>query len=197
MKKFISLLILTFSGCGYQLQGSGTILPPDVKLIAIPLAENETAEPQLGERLTEALRSRFDRYGAVKVTSSISAADAVLKTRVVDFVTNVRGVQGNTDTAIESDLVMTVDLELKKKNGQILYKNPKMVVSKPVAEVGNAVITGGSDFAQGGLSDGSIQALSAGSSEREVQRGQADQVTDDLVEEVARKAYLDAVAPDF
>ena len=39
-----AVLLLTGSGCGYRLQGSGSVLPPDVQKIAVAQVENNTTE---------------------------------------------------------------------------------------------------------------------------------------------------------
>lgn len=198
MKNFIltGLLLLTTS-CGYHFQGGGSILPPEIKTIAIPVAENNTTELSMGERFTEALRSRFDRYGVVKIVDDETAADAVLVAKVVDLDSKVSSVTSNTDIETENDLVLTVAVELKKKNGQLLYKNSNLSISDNVAGVKDLVVTSSSDFAQGDLGSGALSDLGSNAGDREVQRGQEDQIVEVLLEEAARRIYLDAVAADF
>lgn len=185
--------LLAAGGCGYSLQGSGSILPQDIKTIAIPLAENNTTESGLGQRFTEALRSRFDRYGVVKVVEKEDGADAVLRSKILSIDTRVRGVTSDTDIAVESDLVMTVSAELRTRAGQVLYRNASLAAAESFAGVGDVVVTSSSEFAQGDIQSSSLQTLGA----REVARGQADQVLEGLLEESARKLYLEAVAADF
>ena len=187
------LATLLISGCGYSFQGSGSILPPDVKTVAIPLAENNTTEPGLGQRFTESLRSRFDRYGAVKVVDNEDEADAVLVAKVIDVQTEVSDTTSNTDIELESEVVLTVSAELRKKNGQLLYRNAKMSISDSAASVGDVVVTSSSQFAQSGIGSGTLDSLGS----REVARGQGTQVVEDLIEEASRRIYLDAVAADF
>ncbi len=198
MKKFAFLLLsLSIFSCGYQFQGSGSILPPDIKTVAIPIAENNTTEANLGERFTEALRSRFERYGVVKIVENEGEADAILLAKVVDLDSRVSGVTSNTDIETENSLVLTVAVELRKKNGQLLYKNGGMSISDNVAGVRDLVVTSSSDFAQGGSSSDTLGDLGSNAGDREVQRGQEDQVVEALVDEASRRIYLDAVAADF
>lgn len=198
MRKIAFLLLsLVISSCGYQFQGSGSILPPDIKTVAIPIAENNTTESNLGELFTEALRSRFERYGVVKIVENEAEADAVLLAKVVDLDSKVSGVTSNTDIETENDLVLTVAVELRKKNGQLLYKNGGMSISDNVAGVRDLVVTSSSDFAQGGLGSDTLGDLGSNAGDREVQRGQEDQVVEALVDEASRRIYLDAVAADF
>lgn len=189
----LSLSAFSLSSCGYAFQGSGSVLPQDVKTVAIPLSENNTTTPGLGQRFAEALRSRFDRYGAVKVVENESAADAILLSRIDDLETEVKDVTSRTDIEVESELVLKVSVELKKKNGQILYKNTGMSISDNSASIADTVVTSSSQFAQGGIDASTLNSLD----NREVARGQRAQAVEDLLDEAARRVYLDAVAPDF
>jgi outer membrane lipopolysaccharide assembly protein LptE/RlpB len=186
-------VVMLLTSCGYSFQGSGSILPQDIKTIAIPLADNNTTTPGLGQRFTEALRSRFDRYGAVKVIEDESRADAVFRAKIDNVDTRVSDVTSNTDIELESELVLTVSAELRRRNGQLLYRNSGMNISDSAASVGNVVVTSSSDFAQSGIQGSTLDTLGS----HEVARGQGQQVLDDLLDEASRKLYLEAVAADF
>jgi outer membrane lipopolysaccharide assembly protein LptE/RlpB len=189
----LSFLALSTVGCGYAFEGSGSILPADIKTIAIPMAENDTTEAGLSQRFTEALRSRFDRYGAVKVVKDVSSADVVLLARIVDVDTKVSGVTSETDIELDSDLTMSVGAELRRRSGQILYRNPSMKISDNFAKTGQTVITSSSAFAQSGIQSSNLDNLG----DREIAREQGDQALSNLLEEAARRIYMEAVAADF
>ncbi|MFN8389740.1 MAG: LPS assembly lipoprotein LptE [Bdellovibrionota bacterium] len=189
----LALVALLCAGCGYSFQGSGSILPQDIKTIAIPLVENNTTTPGLGQRFTEALRSRFDRYGAVRVVEDEAGADAVFRAKIDNVDSRVSNVTSNTDIELESELILTVSAELRRRNGQLLYRNSGMNISDSAASVGNVVVTSSSQFAQSGIQSSSLDTLSS----REVARGQSRQVLDDLLDEASRRLYLEAVAADF
>ncbi len=192
----LTLALTTLVGCGYTLQGSGSVLPQDIKSVYSPLADNETTEPGLGQRFTEVLRSRFERYGVVKVVERSQEADAILVAKILNLDSRIRGVKGDTDTALESDLVMTISAELRRKNGQLLYRNASLQATEEVAGVSDVVVTSSSSFAQGDVGASTLGALSADGN-REVARGQEEQALDDLMEETSRKLYVEAVAADF
>ena len=196
------LLAGGITGCGYQFQGSGTILPADIRKVAIPAVENETTESRLGERMTEELRSQFERYGVVTIVEDPSSADAVLKVKVTKVDTKTRNVTSSQkdpvpNVAVDQDLVMTVSAELRRKTGQLLYKNSNLTVSESFAGISSVVVTGSSSFAQGGLSAGSLTTLGQQASSVAVAQGQQSEVLDDLVEEASRRLYLESVAADF
>jgi outer membrane lipopolysaccharide assembly protein LptE/RlpB len=189
----IILLAFFLMSCGYQFQGSGSILPPDVKTVAIPLVQNDTTDSTLTLTLTEALRSRFDRYGVVTVVERADDADAVLSTRIVKVSTDVQGVTSATDIELESSVTMDISAELKRQSGQVLWRNPNLRVTKSYASVSDTVVTSSSSFAQSGISSGSLSTLGS----REVSRGQQQEALEELIDDVAQTIYFRAVASDF
>lgn len=186
------LVTLSISGCGYTFQGSGSVLPDDIKSISISRVENETTSSGLAAKFEEKLMSRFERYGVVKIVSAGEDADARLITRIKSLVTNVRETTGD-DIALELEASLVIDAELRRRNGQLLYKNPSLLVADTYGSVGDVVVTSSADFAQSGIGAGTLGTLG----EREVSRGQEEQTLDSLLEEAARKLYLDAVAAEF
>lgn len=188
-----ALLLTSISGCGYQFQGSGSTLPDDVKTLAVLSVENRTTQPNVGQKLEIALRERFDRYGAVKVIENEDLADALLTATIEKIEDNVLSVTGNTDIELQTDTVLVISGELQTRDGRVLWRNPRMAVSSSFANVSSTVSTSTSAFAESGLNAGAINTLGS----REVSRGQKELALDDMIEEVARKVYLEAVAPDF
>ena len=202
IRLFSAVILLGCVSCGYTLQGSGTILPADIKTVAIPAVENDTTESRVGARMTEELRSRFERYGVVRVVDDSSLSDAVMKVRISKIETKTRNVTASSagtipDVAVDQDLTMTLSAELRRKNGQLLYKNSNLTVSESFAGITSVVVTGSSSFAQGGIDASTLSSLGQQASSVAVAQGQQSQVLDDLIEEASRKLYLESVAADF
>jgi outer membrane lipopolysaccharide assembly protein LptE/RlpB len=187
------VLFTLISGCGYQFQGSGTSLPDDVRRIWIAPVKNNSTEQGVGQQLTEALRLRFERYGVVRTVDEPSEADAILRARIDSISTSVRDVAGDTDTALELELIMRVSGELKRRTGHTLWRNPYVESRTSFASVSNVVVVSSSDFAQGSIGSTELSSLST----REVSRGQQEQALQNLVDETARRVYLGAVAERF
>jgi outer membrane lipopolysaccharide assembly protein LptE/RlpB len=194
-KKALSYLLLPFCfyGCGYSFQGSGSILPEEIKIIAVRIPENNTTESGLSLRFAEKLRSRFERYGVVKVVDADKEADAELITKINKIDYKVRDVTGKTDVALDQELYMSFAAELRTKNGQILYQNDDLRVSESFASTSDVVVTSSSSFAQSGIGTSELNSLG----DREVSRSQKEQALEEMMEEGARKLYLDSVAEDF
>lgn len=191
---FAFVALFACSSCGYGLQGSGSILPPDVKTVAILPVENLTTESAIELSLTEKLRSRFERYGVVEVVDEDEPRDAELATKVLSIDTTTRNTTGATDISLELDLVLTVEVELRRtSNGKLLYRNPFLVRRESFAGVSDVVVTSSSSFSQSAIGASTLSGLST----REVSRGQQEEVLEDLLDEVARSIYLNAVAADF
>lgn len=195
MRKFYLLLVLMSAllGCGYSFEGAGSVLPPDVKTVAIPRVENNTTNTFITQVFTEALRERFERYGVLTVVDSVNDADAVLNVRVKSAKRSTRSVSSGTDTALQYDLVLASAGELRKLDGQLLWADPDMRVSKSYGSTGDTVVTSSADFASGSLGSSDLGGLG----DLEVSRGQEQETFIQLSEDLAKKMYNAAVAPEF
>ena len=186
-------VLLFFTGCGYTFQGSGSVLPEDVKNVYVPLAVNDTTEPGLARLVTEAMQERFERFGVVQVVDSLNQADAVLNTRIVSLSRNKRTVTSGTDTALQLDSVLTLAVNLRRTSGPLLWENKMIQARRTFGTSSNVVVTSSPGFASGGLNQGDLDALDS----REIARGQEGQVLELLATQAARQVYTQAVEPDF
>lgn len=188
----ISCLML-LSGCGYTFQGSGSVLPQDVKTVYIPTVENQTSENRFTNLLTEALRERFERFGVLSIVEEAKTSDAVLSVEVISVDREARSVTSGSDTVLQYETVAQLWGELRRKNGAVLWRNPIMRVAKGFGTTSSTVVTSSADFAQSGLDAATLASLS----DVELSRGQEQEALIDLAEEAAKFIYDDAVAPDF
>jgi hypothetical protein len=200
MKHLFSILSLLFSvaltsllGCGYTLQGTGSVLPPDVKKIYIPFAENDSTEGSFGNILTESLRDQFERFGAVEVTDKRLGADAELITRIKSVKRTTRAVTNTTDIAQQFDTAVVIDVRLVKKNGTMLWGNPNLQVSSAVAASQAGLQAGSASFAGGLTTDSSLARLDP----RQFIRSQEQTALEQIALTASQTIYNQAVAPDF
>jgi hypothetical protein len=77
--------LLLVSACGYQFIGRASGLPPEIRKIAVPTFDNNTFEPLLEERLTEAVKSGLMVRPRFEVVNNASEADAVFKGKINFF----------------------------------------------------------------------------------------------------------------
>ena len=187
------IVLLTQLGCGYAFQGSGSVLPQDVKKIYVPLVENNTPEAGLDRVITEALQDQFERFGTFYVVDNINDADAVLKVRVLSIQRNNRTTSSGTDAALQVQSVLNLSGELRRVSGPILWANPLISQTASYGAVSGAVVSNSADFAGGSLGSGSLSSLNS----REVSRSQEGEVLENLAEQAARAIYQEAVLPEF
>lgn len=190
---FGAIIACLSAGCGYTFQGSGSILPPDVKRVYIPVVENTSAEAGVSAQLTDALREQFERYGVVTVVDTEAEADAVLRARILKVQRGTSTTTSRTDIALQQQTTLTVGAELKRASGGVLWRDPSMVVTRSYGATGDVVVTSSVDFASGVTSASDLQRVNT----REVARNQERQALEVLVQDVARRVYDGAVTPDF
>ena len=189
----VTFIAVLCSGCGYTFQGSGSVLPPDVKRIYIPFVDNDSTEAGLSNTVTEALRDQFERFGVVTVVENSLEADATLKARIISVQKGTRATSGRNDNALSYDSTLTLAAELRKTTGQVLWRNNGFQVNRSFGATSGTVVSSSADFASGGFSSSSLGSLSS----REIQRGQESEALEFLAQQAAKKIYNDAVAPDF
>lgn len=195
MKKLLLLVILVglLIGCGYTFQGSGSVLPADVKKVYVPLVENNSPEAGLANIVTEALRDQFERFGVLSVVDDYSEADAVLKVRIIEVRRETSTVTSKTDVALEYSTQLVLSGLLRRTDGGTLWQNNNIAVAKNFGTSSDVVVTSSADFSQGSLGAADLGSLNT----REVSRSQERETLTYLAEQAAKKIYNDAVLPEF
>jgi len=117
----------------------------------------------------------------------------VMDVEILNVATRVQDVTGETDIELEQELIIFISAELKRQNGQILWKNRKLSARESFASTSDVVVTSSSSFTQSGIGSGALGSLG----NREVSRGQKKEAFSDLLDEASRIIYQDAVAADF
>ncbi|RMG42762.1 MAG: hypothetical protein D6719_05550 [Candidatus Dadabacteria bacterium] len=193
LQLIVLLITIALSSCGYQFQGGGSILPPDIKRVYIPVVENRTTEAGLDYTVTEALRDQFERYGVLTVTEKQEDADAILNAAIVSLKRDTQTSTSQTDTALQTQTVLTLAAELRRVDGNVLWRNKGLSVARAFGATGDVVVTSSADFASGSLGAADLSGLE----DRQVSRGQEEEILSQLAEQLARRVYNEAVAPDF
>ena len=123
----LSLVLCSVAACGYRLAGKGTILPDHVRRIAVPLFKNETHQPDIAQRITEAVADEFIRRGGYTTTSSPEDAEALLTGTVTVYRRHPVGVR--TDgRASRYEIEIQVHAELQDLvNDVTLWKDDHFV----------------------------------------------------------------------
>ncbi len=186
-------IIACVSGCGYTFQGSGSVLPPDVKKIYIPLVENDSTEGGISNVLTEALRDQFERFGVVQIVESAREGDAELTVRIKSVTKTSRSVTSKSDVALQSETSMVLSAVLQRQTGAVLWRNDNLAISTAYAAAEGGLVSSSSEFAQGVIGASELDNLDP----RQFARSQEQAALEQIAQLASQRIYLDSVSPDF
>jgi outer membrane lipopolysaccharide assembly protein LptE/RlpB len=113
------LCFLLASGCGYQMAGRETHIPPGLTSIAIPTFVNQTFEPGIEIPFTQAFLREFILDKRIKVVDR-SEADSILEGVIKSF--NIYSVSyDRSGLVLEYQTTVVMDVTLKKRTGETLW----------------------------------------------------------------------------
>jgi hypothetical protein len=131
LRKFLVLGVLEAallsSSCGYTLAGRGSFLPETIKTIGIPDFSNRTPYFEVGQTLTQRVRSEFIGRGKYKVLPQDTNVDAILKAQINSINLSPAGFN---DTQQATRYVITVSLAIQfvqASDNKVLWQNPSQV----------------------------------------------------------------------
>ena len=143
-RSFYIIYMLVLLGCGYQMVGKETHVPPGLTSVAIPTFANQTFEPGIEVPFTQGFLREFIRERRVKVVDR-SEADSILEGVIKDL--QIYSVAyDRSGLATEYQTTVVVDLTLKKGNGEILWKEIDVSESRWF-RASSSVLTGESNRA--------------------------------------------------
>jgi len=126
-KRFLMLLLclVLLGGCGYHLAGKETHSPPGVRSIAIPTLKNQTLEPGIETHFTQAFLRQFILDRRVNVMDR-KEADSILEGAIKSFYL-LSTSYDKSGFATEFQTVVVMDIALKRRNGEILWKESDLL----------------------------------------------------------------------
>jgi outer membrane lipopolysaccharide assembly protein LptE/RlpB len=111
--------MILLAGCGYQMVGKETHVPPGLNSVAIPTFKNLTFEPGIEVQFTQGFLREFIQDRRVKVVGR-SEADSILEGVIKSF--NIYSVSyDRSGLVLEYQSDVMLDLTLKKKTGEIVW----------------------------------------------------------------------------
>jgi outer membrane lipopolysaccharide assembly protein LptE/RlpB len=118
-KLFLTFFAVLMAGCGYQMVGKETHVPPGINSISIPTFVNQTFEPGIEVPFTQGFLREFIQDRRVKVVGR-DEADSVLEGVIKSF--QIYSVSyDRSGIALEYQTTVVIDLTLRKKTGEILW----------------------------------------------------------------------------
>jgi outer membrane lipopolysaccharide assembly protein LptE/RlpB len=123
--KLLSIISVTLLlGCGYQMVGKETHVPPGLTSIAIPTFSNNTLEPGVEVPFTQGFLREFindRRINVVDRQKADSILEGVIKSlRIYSVSYNQSGI------ALEYQTTVVIDLTLKKTTGEVIWKEENL-----------------------------------------------------------------------
>ena len=120
IKVLLVLGMMLFGGCGYQMVGKETHVPPGLNSVAVPTFSNQTLEPGIEVPFTQGFLREFINDRRVRVVNR-READSILEGVIKDF--QIYSVSyDRSGIALEYQTTVVIDLTLKKQSGEILWK---------------------------------------------------------------------------
>ena len=126
MKKYILLFLICSQliQCGYHLRGTGSSLPPHIKVLSIPMFANRTTRFELDLKLTQGVIDEMVARGKVEITDDAGSADAVLIGEILRFQANPIGF-GEDATADRYNISIVAKVVLRDVvQKKVIYSNP-------------------------------------------------------------------------
>ncbi len=123
----IRFLILLFNialfSCGYHLVGTSSSLPKEINKIYIPTFINNTGQPEVEERLTDAVSKEVSRRGVFNLVKNKEESDGVLLGEINQF--ELIPISVDTEgRALEYQLVVNLKVSLKSSDEkETLWEN--------------------------------------------------------------------------
>ena len=117
--------ILLTVACGYQVAGTASRLPPDIKTIDIPAFTNKSDRFRIEQRVTAAVTREFIDRTSFRVTHSAGGADAELKGTINSVRSGVLTFDPNTGRATTFQIQVTASVELVDLHTRkVVFSNP-------------------------------------------------------------------------
>lgn len=125
-------------GCGYALAGRGNFLPDYIRTIGVPAFTNMTSYFDIGQIVTDKVRTEFIGRGNYKIVPESAGVDAVL----VGSITGISIVPTafSTQQASRYTITMTANIELRDaQKNTVLWTNPSVIVREEYDASGGSV----------------------------------------------------------
>lgn len=115
------------AGCGYHTAGHASLLPSDLRTIAVPAFVNQTQTYKIEQTLTAAVTQEFITRTKYRVTPDPSSADAVLHGVVLSTYTTPLTYDTQTGRAATVLVIVSMKVSLTDRQGRTLYQDPSYV----------------------------------------------------------------------
>jgi len=137
----LALSVLS-SSCGYALAGHGSFLPDYIRTIGVPLFTNTTSYFDIGQILTDKVRTEFIGRGHYQIVPEAAGADAVL-VGTINGISVVPTAFTSQQQASRYTITVTANIELRDtQKNTVLWSNPSLAVREEYDATGTTSTAG-------------------------------------------------------
>jgi hypothetical protein len=123
----VVLLGLASLSCGYTLAGRGSFLPETVKTIGVPDFVNRTPYYDVGQTLSQRVRTEFIGRGKFKVLPQEAGVDAVLKAQI-NSISLAPAAFNSSQQATRYAISVSLSIQVvQASDGKVLWQNQNQV----------------------------------------------------------------------
>lgn len=116
--------LLSFTACGYHAAGRTSRLPPDVKVLAVPVFVNQTQTYRIEQILTrDVVRELLARTHYRVVTEAYASPDATLTGTVLSAQANPLTYDAQSGRISSAMVTVTMKVSLVDRSGHVLFEN--------------------------------------------------------------------------
>ncbi len=123
----VIVLLMLVDVCGYKPAGKGKSLPPDIKILAVPVFQNSSLKYRVEQRFTKAvIEEVLKRARGINITTNTDGADAVMNGDIRSFraIGSILDQQGRTRVWT---VRIVVSVTLRDNNSRkILFQNSRL-----------------------------------------------------------------------
>ena len=121
----LALAGLAVAGCGYNLVGRGSTVPPDIRSVFLKALENKTQRQQVDQILTQAVAKELVTRKRFTVVNEVGSADAEISGAVVGF-TVVPVTLDAEGRATQYEISITAQVKFRRiKDDKVLWSNDR------------------------------------------------------------------------
>ena len=120
-------LLLLLVSCGYHAGGNSSLLPPDIKVLAVPSFRNQTHTYHVETGLTSAVVQEFNTRTRYRVVQSGTDADAILLGTIISAQVAPVAYDSVSGRAATGLVTIVIKVTLTARDGRVLYSNPNYV----------------------------------------------------------------------
>jgi outer membrane lipopolysaccharide assembly protein LptE/RlpB len=120
----VAVAALLSAACGYHVGPQGTLLPKDVRTVAIPQFGNNTVQYKLASYMSEAVTREFITRTRYKVVSDPKEADATLYGSIVTISSGATVSDPTTGRGSGAQVTVQMQIRLVAKDGKVIYTRP-------------------------------------------------------------------------